>query len=93
MGDASDRADIARFLRCPEGRQHLAALAARLEGRRIVSVEWTNEVDRVGMLLNLEDGGCFVATLTFLDIGAIRAQFNTALDREYYSDYPERRPT
>ena len=92
MGDASDRADVGRFLRCAEGREFLASLAARLEGRRVASVEWTNEADHVGMVLHLEDGGCFVAALTFLDVGAIRCRFEAALDREYYRDYPDRRP-
>lgn len=88
MGDGCDHADIARFLRSAEGRDHLAGLAAKLEGRRILSVEWTNETDHVGLLLHLEDDGYFVAALTFLDVGAIRARFKSALDREYRLDHP-----
>ncbi|HPO15402.1 MAG TPA: hypothetical protein PLI09_18305 [Candidatus Hydrogenedentes bacterium] len=92
MGDASDHADIRRFLRSPEGRERLEMLRAGLVGRRIAAVEFLNDTHAVGILLHLEDGTAFRPGHTSLDVDTLRREFEGVLQREYYRDFPERRP-
>lgn len=92
MGDASDHADVQRFLRSPEGRKHLDTLRARLVGRRIAAVEFLNDTHAVGILLHLEDGTTFRPGHTSMDVDTLRREFEAVLQREYYRDFPERRP-
>ena len=92
MGDICDMNDLERFMRSPEGESHLDEIRQMLKGRTIVDVGFSNEVHFVATTLHLDDGETFFITQPSLEVEAIRQQFEEALDREYYDDFPERKP-
>jgi hypothetical protein len=92
MGDLCDMQDIERFRRCREGKRHLNALANRLQGKRIKAVDFSNDTCRVGLVIRLENGDSFEVFSPDLEVEALRETFKLALLREYYRDYPERKP-
>lgn len=91
MGDICDMNDIERFLRSPEGQAHLEETRQMLKGRTVVDVEFSNEVHFIATALHLDDGGAFFIIQPSLEVEAIREQFEAALEREYYMDFPERK--
>ena len=93
MGDASDYCELERFMNCQEGKQHLESFTAMLNGHRINDVSFSNETSVIAMTLHLDDGETFVVYPPSLDVGALRQQFEEILDREYYLEFPERKPT
>jgi len=93
MGDIADLNDLERLLRSQEGRAFLETIRQSLVNRTIVNVDFTNEVHFITTTLLLEDGTTVSLTHPDLDIGNIRKQFEAVLDREYYVDFPERKPT
>lgn len=90
MGDASDMSDLERFMRSPEGQAHLEGIRTSLVGRTIVSVEYSNDIHTIGIVLNLDDGTTFDCQRPELDVDALREEFAEVLEREYYVDFPER---
>jgi hypothetical protein len=92
MGDASNMADIERFMRCEAGKTHLHEIVAMLKGRTIVDVSFSNETWCIATTLHLDDGESFAVFQPSLEVDALREQFEDALDEEYYRDFPERRP-
>ena len=92
MGDASDHADIERFQRSPEGQAQLQEIRQMLLGHTIKGVTFTNEVHFLTTELHLDDGETFVIFQPSLKLEAIQEQFEDVLEREYYKDFPERRP-
>lgn len=92
MGDASNLADIDRFMRSEVGKAHLDEIAAMLKGRSIVDVAFTNEVWCVATTLHLDNGDLFAVFQPSLEVDALREQFADVLQREYLLDFPERRP-
>ena len=92
MGDICDMNDIERFFRSAEGNAHLEEIRQMLLGRTITEVTFSNEVHSIATTLHLDDGETFVVFQPSLEVEAIREQFEDALEREYYKDYPERRP-
>ena len=92
MGDICDMNDLERFLRSLEGQAHLEEIRQMLKGRTIMDVEFPNEVHFIATTLHLDDGETFAVFQPSLEVEAIREQFEEALEREYYVDFPERRP-
>lgn len=92
MGDICDMNDIERFLRSAEGKEHLEEIRTMLVGRTIRDVCFQNEVHYLATLLHLDDGETFAIFQPSMEVEAIREQFAEAIDREYYVDFPERRP-
>jgi len=92
MGDISNMNDIDRFLRSRKGKAHLKKIVAMLKGRTITDVDFSNEVHCVSTTLHLDDGESFVIFQPSLDVDALRDEFAEAIEKEYYKDYPERRP-
>jgi len=92
MGDICDMNDLERFMRSTEGAAHLEEIRQMLKGRTIVDVSFSNEVHFVATTLHLDDGETFFITQPSLEVEAIREQFEAAIEREYYVDFPERRP-
>ena len=92
MGDGTDHADIMRFMRSQEGQSHLGGIREMLIGRRVVRVEFSNETHAIATTLALSDGGSFIVFQPSLEVGAIREQFADVIEREYYVDFPERKP-
>ena len=92
MGDICDMNDIERFFRSPEGRAHLEGIRRVLVGRTITEVEFINEVHFVNMTLRLDSGETFAMSDPSMEVEAIREKFEDALEREYYVDFPQRKP-
>jgi hypothetical protein len=92
MGDICDMNDLERFLRSSEGQAHLEEIRQMLKGHTVVDVEFTNEVHFVATTLHLDDGETFFITQPSLEVEALREQFEEAIEREYYIDFPERKP-
>jgi hypothetical protein len=79
-------------MRSKEGETHLKALREMLAGKTIVDIEFSNDVQRVSTTFHLSDGKTFVANSPSLELDALRTEFEDAIQREYYKDYPERKP-
>jgi len=92
MGDICDMNDLERLLRSSEGQAHLEEIRQMLKGRTIIDVSFCNEVHFISTTLHLDDGGTFFITQPSLEVDALREQFEEVIEREYYVDYPERRP-
>ena len=92
MGDASDHADIDRFMRSAEGKTHLDEIRRMLVGRTIKDVVFSNDTHFITTLLHMDDGETFVVFQPSLKVEAIQEQFEDVLEREYFEDYPERKP-
>ena len=84
--------DIERFMRSPEGQARLDEIRQMLKGRSILDVGFSNEVSFIATTLHLDDGDTFAITQPSLEVEAIREQFGEVLEREYYVDYPGRKP-
>ena len=93
MGDISDMHDLNRFMRSPEGKKYLEAIRQKLKDRTIVDVDFINEVHFILINLLLDDGQAISVTQASLDVSALRNLFEEAIEREYYVDFPERKPT
>lgn len=92
MGDICDMNDLERFMRSPEGKAHLDDICQMLNGRTIVEVAFTNEVHFIATTLHLDDGETFAVFQPSLEVEAIREQFEEVLEREYFVDFPDRKP-
>ena len=92
MGDICDMNDLERFMRSPEGQAHLDEIRQMLKGRSITEVSFSNEVHVIATTLHLADGETSFVTQPSLEVGVIRERFEAALEREYYVDFPERKP-
>ncbi len=92
MGDICDMNDLERFMRSPEGEAHLDEIRQMLKGRTITEVSFSNEVHFVATTFHLDDGETFVVFQPSLEVEAIREEFEAALEREYYVDFPGRQP-
>jgi hypothetical protein len=91
MGDGSDHADIARFMRSAEGQAYLKQLASVLTGRRIEGVVFENQTHHLATVLQLDNGCTFSAVQSEHEAETLRGNFGGAIQEEYYREYPERR--
>lgn len=92
MGDAADMADLERMMRSPEGSQELEKLSASLKGRRIIDVTFTNEIHNIGTSLLLDNGDHFECLHPMHELDVIRRDYEEVLQREYFIDFPDRKP-
>ena len=92
MGDICNMNDLERFLRSPGGKARLEEIREMLLGRTITDVSFSNEVHLIATILHLDEGETFVVFQPSLEVDAIREQFREVLEREYYVDFPERKP-
>ena len=92
MGDLSDMHDLCRFIRSTEGKIHLESIKNRLLTGRITDVTFTNDIFGITMTLHFNDGGTLIVLDLSLQIEVLRDEFPEVLEREYYKDYPERKP-
>ena len=93
MGDICNMNDLERFLRSPEGKEHLEEIRKVLLGRTISQVTFENEVHLISTTLHLDNGETFVVFQPSLEVDVVREQFEGVIEREYYVDYPDRKPT
>lgn len=87
MGDVCDMNDLDRFSRSPEGQACLTEIRSMLEGRTIRKVTFSNEVNYIATTLELDNGEDFFISQPSLEVGAIREEFEEALEREHDSEY------
>ena len=92
MGDLCNQNNLDRLMRSPEGQAHLEEIRAMLKGRTIQDVSFSNETHCIATTLHLDDGESFVIYQPSLDVDALRDEFAEVIQREYYTDYPDRRP-
>jgi len=94
MGDISDLADVGRFTRSKEGERVLKKFRDGLVGKRIAEVEYENHPGGVGVTLILEDGDYLDLNEVQVayEVETLRDRYRRVLDREYYVDFPERKP-
>lgn len=94
MGDASDYAEVGRFMRTPEGQRALEQFRQSILGKTISDVTFCHLSTGVSVTLHYADGG-------HLDLSVVEQAFSTEslrqryawlLEREYYVDFPNRRP-
>ena len=90
MGDICDTNDIERFLRSTEGKAKMAQVREFLMERVIIDVSFQNDVSGVSIDLLLDDGAHFCVNWAGVD--DLREEFVGAIEREYYVDYPGRKP-
>lgn len=93
MGDICDLNDLERMMRSTEGKAHLEEIRAMLLGRTIHEVTFENQVHFISTTLHLDDGEIFIVFQPSMEIEAVRDQFEAVIEREYYIDFPERKPT
>ncbi|GMV90924.1 MAG: hypothetical protein AMXMBFR82_07020 [Candidatus Hydrogenedentota bacterium] len=89
MGDVCDHNDLERFLRSPEGQEHLEGFRRTLIDRSIVDVEFSNEIHAIVLTLHLDNGESFALCQASLEVDAIRKEFSEVLEREFKEDYPD----
>ena len=92
MGDIANVNDLERFTRSPEGEAYLDGIRQMLKGRTITNVSFSSEISAIATTLHLDDGEDYILYQLSLEVEAIREQFDEVLEREYYVDYPIRKP-
>ena len=92
MGDIANVNDLERFTRSPEGAAYLDGIRQMLKGRTITNVSLSSEISAIATTLHLDDGEDYILYQLSLEVEAIREQFDKVLEREYYVDYPIRKP-
>jgi hypothetical protein len=94
MGDASDYAEVARFMRSPEGQRALDKFQQSLVEKVICDVTFCQLSTGVSVTLHFADGGHLDLTIVeqAFAIESLRDRYKHVLEREYYVDFPERKP-
>lgn len=94
MGDASDYAEVGRFMRCPEGQRALDKFQKSLLEKVICDVTFCQLSTGVSVTLHFADGGHLDLTIVeqSFAIESLRQRYGWVLEREYYIDFPERKP-
>jgi len=94
MGDASDYADIGRFLRCAEGQRALEQFRQNQLGKVISDVSFCHLSTGVSVTLHYADGGHLDLSIVeqAFSVESLRQRYPLVLEREYYKDFPERKP-
>lgn len=92
MGDASDHADVGRFLRTPEGKQVLERFRQTLVGKTIADVTFQHQTAGVGIVLTFADLDLLdlEEAIKSFSIETLRRRYGRILDREYAVDFPGR---
>jgi hypothetical protein len=93
MGDASDYADVGRFLRSPEGQRALGQFRQSQLGKVISEVSFCPLSTGISVTLHYEDGCHLDLSIVeqAFSVESLRQRYGAVLDREYLTDFPERR--
>jgi hypothetical protein len=94
MGDASDYAEVGRFMRSPEGQRALEQFRQSQLGREVSDVSFCHLSTGVSITLHFADGGHLDLTIAeqAFSVESLRQRYASVLEREYYVDFPERKP-
>lgn len=90
MGDASDHADVRRFLRTTEGQQVLERFRQTLVGKTIADVTFQHQTAGVGIVLTFADLDLLdlEEAIRAFSVETLRRRYQRLLDREYAVDFP-----
>ena len=93
MGDASDYADVGRFLRSPEGQRALEQFRQSQLGKVISEVSFCPLSTGISVTMHYADGCHLDLTIVeqAFSVESLRQRYRAVLDREYLTDFPERR--
>jgi len=86
MGDICKMHNIERVLRSKEGVAYLEEIRQALLGRTVVEVEFSNEIDGIGVTLLLDNGESFFIGQPFLEVEFLQEQFEEAIQREWLKE-------
>lgn len=89
MGDASEQADLERFVRSEEGKEYLDKHSQFLLNKKITDVVYELAGSNILFTLVFDDNSSY--THNFVDHYQIQSEFEEVLEREYFKDYPERK--
>ena len=92
MGDASDRADVERFIRSTVGQKVLGKTRKAFQGLWISDISFAPRVEGVMGTITFHAGNPVDVLLPNLSLGRIRDAYEDVLEEEYYRDFPDRRP-
>jgi hypothetical protein len=94
MGCASDMADVIRWTRSPEGQRALEQFRQSQLGKVISDVSFCQLSTGVSVTLHYTDGGHLDLTIVeqAFSVESLRDRYAAVLEREYYVDFPERKP-
>ena len=94
MGCASDMADVIRWTRSPEGQRALEQFRQSQLGKVISDVSFCQLSTGVSVTLHFADGGHLDLTIAeqAFSVESLRQRYPRVLEREYYVDFPERKP-
>ncbi|MFA5571640.1 MAG: hypothetical protein WDA42_00915 [Candidatus Bathyarchaeia archaeon] len=81
MGSVSDMNDLDRFSRSKEGQELLDELRNSLLGKKITNVHFLNEISRIDILFEFEDGATETFAITGFDVDSIREEFWEAIEQ------------
>lgn len=92
MGDASDFADVGRFMRSPEGQKALEQFRQRQLGKGISDVTFCHLSTGVSVTLHFADGGHLDLAVVeqAFSVESLRQRYPRTLEREYRVDFPGR---
>ena len=93
MGDASDYADVGRFLRSSEGQRALEQFRQSQLGKVISEVSFCPLSTGISVTLHYADGGHLDLSIVeqAFSVESLRQRYGAVLDRELLTDFPERR--
>jgi hypothetical protein len=94
MGDSSDFADVGRFMRTAEGQRALDQFREGLLGKVVCDVTFCHLSTGVSATLHFADGGHMDLTVVeqAFSVESLRRRYGYVLDREFYLDFPNRKP-
>ena len=92
MGDASDYAEVGRFMRSPEGQRALEQFRKGRLGKVISDASFCQLSTGVSVTLHFADGGHLDLTIVeqAFSVESLRDRYHAVLEREYRSDFPGR---
>jgi hypothetical protein len=87
-------ADVMRWTRAPEGQRVLDEFRQSQLGKVISDVSFCQLSTGVSVTLHFADGGHLDLSIVeqAFSVESLRDRYRAVLEREYYVDFPERRP-
>jgi len=94
MGDASDYAEVGGFMRCPEGQRALEQFRQSQLDKVISDVSYCHLSTGVSVTLHFADGSHLDLSIVgqAFSVESLRQRYGGVLEREYYVDFPHRKP-
>ena len=92
MGDICNMNDLERFMRSEEGRAEMDRVRDILLNGGIVGVAFESNISEIMLVLDVVHGlETKTICLPIWSVDELRSEFEEAIEREYFVDYPERK--